>query len=217
MRSDLNRILLRKFEALGGRVIRHMSSVDLTQRGETITNLVEPSGLQAGYTIDATGRTGMLPRALGIREFQVSPRLIAQFGYRLGAIRTEPTFIADAAGWSWTAQVAKGHISAPEPVAHLPATGREGAADVTWRIAETVAGPEVFIAGRRGHRARLGGIARLPACPHVGNDGCQQCSGSTRRHHDAGSRERGVHAVDHGLVPVPSMRKRTVLHASLLI
>jgi len=117
--------------------------------------------IESRYTIDATGGSGVLRRALNIRQFQLSPPLFAHYGYRRGLIEPEPTFAADTNGWSWTAQVApeivcwvrlsfqvsKARLAPPERVAHLPGSGTRGAVDVTWRIAETVAGPGFFIIG----------------------------------------------------------------------
>jgi 2-polyprenyl-6-methoxyphenol hydroxylase-like FAD-dependent oxidoreductase len=94
------------------------------------------------------------------------PRLLANYGY----IETEqaadwliPELHGNAEGWDWMAQVLPGLVAwtrlsfnhgqseAPARLAGLPDAHSMGmgsaSADVTWRIASTIAGPGYFLAG----------------------------------------------------------------------
>lgn len=161
-RADLNRILLRRLEELGGEILRSACPHRAMVEGGTVRGVRMPDrDLPAPVTIDATGRRGLLRRALGIHERRVSPPLLAHFGYCTGNLASEPTFRSGSHGWSWTAQIAedliawvridtdggRGRPSPPDAIGALPTTGPSGARDVTWRIAETVAGPGYFLAG----------------------------------------------------------------------
>jgi len=143
-------------------VVRIDARPEPIRKGDMVLGLRTPDlSIESEYTIDATGGAGVLRRALNIRRFQLSPPLFAHYGYRRGQIESEPTFAADSNGWAWSAQVApetvcwvrlsfqasKARLGPPESIAHLPESGTTGAVEVTWRIAETVAGPGFFIVG----------------------------------------------------------------------
>jgi flavin-dependent dehydrogenase len=161
-RADLNHILLRRLEELGGEILRSGCPLQAMAEGGTVRGVRMPDrDLPAPVTIDATGRRGLLRRALGIRQRRVSPPLLAHFGYCTGNLGSEPTIRGGSYGWSWTAQIGddliawvrvdtdrqRGRPSPPDAIGALPAIGRAGARDVTWRMAETVAGPGYFLAG----------------------------------------------------------------------
>jgi flavin-dependent dehydrogenase len=161
-RADLNRILLQRFEDLGGKIVRSAGPLRPMAENGIVRGVRMPDReLAAAFTIDATGRHGLLRRALGIGQRRASPPLVAQFGYRQGYFGPEPTISGNADGWSWTAQIGddliawvridargrRGRLSPPDVVGDLPATGQTGARDVTWRMSETVAGPGYFLVG----------------------------------------------------------------------
>ena len=112
--------------------------------------------------IDCTGGSHTLARQLMIPIVRHSPRLVARFGYVRGRFDgPTPSIAADATGWTWIAEVERErfhwtrvtepsnrpHISwRPECLRGLVTDASYGA-DVTWRMAEKVAGMGWFLAG----------------------------------------------------------------------
>jgi flavin-dependent dehydrogenase len=162
MRCEFDRVLLDRFRALGGEVVQPSPRVAPILKNGRVSGVRGPDLLiHAPVTIDASGASGLLRRALAISLVRRSPRLVAHYGHRRGVVPPIPRLAGDAAGWSWVAQVepdlvswvrldfASGvaQISIPSELAHLPVVGRSGAADVTWRRATRLAGPGYFLAG----------------------------------------------------------------------
>ena len=125
--------------------------------------------IPAGVVIDASGGRHWLARRLGIGVRRLSPRYIATYGYgqagglpRGPAPPTEPEFHLDRTGWTWIAPVAPGRWHwtrlsfggrrtppdwIPRPLAAVEPCGPSRGADMTWRVARTVAGPGWALAG----------------------------------------------------------------------
>jgi len=120
--------------------------------------------LHARFTIDCSGDTHWLARALGIGFAYHSPRLLARFGYANGAVASLdrlPLIESDPGGWTWLAEVERGnfHWTRVTRYEDRPADGwlppalractptRTRGADVTWRIARRSAGPGWLLAG----------------------------------------------------------------------
>ena len=165
-RQDFDALLLERAGELG---------VDVRQPSAVTGALIGTGGCEgvrtqdgtvtARMTIDATGRTRWLARALGIASPPRSPSLFARYGYVQGSCpaRDEaPALTGDAGGWTWTARVRPniyqwtrlvfdgGKPEAewlPEELRGLTAMAPARGADVTWRMAQRVAGPGWFIAG----------------------------------------------------------------------
>ncbi len=132
--------------------------------------------LKAQYVIDASGLGGWLQRHCALEmPIQVkcfTPKLVVHYGYAKGECPkrdANPLMVADAEGWTWTARV-RPHLYQwtrlnltgkssrqqihknwlPEEFANLQSVGAIKAADVTWRMAQKVAGLGFFIVGDAG-------------------------------------------------------------------
>ena len=113
--------------------------------------------------VDATGAARWLGRALRIDSPARSPQLIARYGYVQGSCpaRDEaPLLVGETSGWTWSARVRAGTYQwtrvrfgsraageVPEELRDLAPLGPVRGADVTWRMAEKVAGPGWFMVG----------------------------------------------------------------------
>jgi flavin-dependent dehydrogenase len=121
--------------------------------------------LTARMLVDATGAARWLARVLDIACPPRSPQLIARYGYVEGdcpARDEAPALVGDALGWTWTAKVRPrvyqwtrltlggarpGPDWAPQELDGLTPCGGARGADVTWRMAEQVAGPGWMMVG----------------------------------------------------------------------
>lgn len=161
-RQDFDALLLERARETGVAVRRPVPVTGLSAGGA----LRSADGiLYARIVIDATGRARWLGRALGIASTPRSPRLVARYGYARGhcpARDAAPALVADRHGWTWTAMVRpdtyqwtrlafNGHRPKPDwmpdEFAGLTPLGPSRGADVTWRLAETVARPGWFMVG----------------------------------------------------------------------
>lgn len=160
-RAELDAILLDRARALGVTAHIHRSHVTPMVSGKQIEGLeIDGQPLRCSFVIDASGQAGWLTRSMGLKYLAVSPQLTAFYGYCEGQLSEEQLFEAGEAGWEWMAQVSPGivnwtslcfgtHKRLPPPVAmsSLPTCNQSGGADVSWRIAPSVAGPAYFIVG----------------------------------------------------------------------
>ncbi len=165
-RADFDALLLERAREAG---------VDVRQPSAVTGTIDGPGGL-AGVTtaegpvparivVDATGRSRWFGRALGIASAPRSPPFFASYGYAEGACPARndaPLLVGDAAGWTWTALVRPDTYQwtrlafdgtqqardwMPDEFRGLKPLGPSRGADVTWRIADTVAGPGWFMVG----------------------------------------------------------------------
>ena len=118
----------------------------------------------ARIVIDATGRARHMARQLDISFEARSPRLIARYGYVTGdcpARDDAPRISGDRSGWTWTSKIRDGLYQwtrvgfddvaedgwLPAEFQGMAPFSRTRGADVTWRIARRLAGPNWFLAG----------------------------------------------------------------------
>jgi flavin-dependent dehydrogenase len=125
--------------------------------------------IAAHVVIDAAGATHLLSRTLGVGVRQLSPRYVATYGYATadsvpssnGCVE-EAELIADPQGWTWIARVGpqRWHWTrlsfhgrrmprswTPPEIASLAPMGPSHGAEMTWRMAEQVAGPGWLLVG----------------------------------------------------------------------
>ncbi|WP_448647363.1 NAD(P)/FAD-dependent oxidoreductase [Pseudomonas mohnii] len=160
-RADLDDILLTQAQQLGAVLHIHRSQVTPISSNGKIEG-VEFDGrmIRCAFVIDASGQGAWLTRAMGHKHLASSPCLTAFYGYCHGHLPEGQLFEVSAVGWQWMAQVSAEVVNwtslrfgihqkplPPSIISSLPSCGRNGGADVTWRIAPSVAGPSFFITG----------------------------------------------------------------------
>lgn len=163
IRSDFDRRLLESTCSRGADVMDGKATRVLTSASGKIRGVTTATGpILASYVMDCSGSCHTLARQLQIPFVRYSRRLIARFGYASGRYDDPaPSIRSDPEGWTWIAEVEPNRFQwtrvtetdrRPGP-AWLPA-GLQGfstelprGADVTWRIAERVAGPGYFLTG----------------------------------------------------------------------
>jgi flavin-dependent dehydrogenase len=167
-RSDLDGILLERARRLGVEVLQPCRVAGAALAGRRVTGVRSDAGeLRARITLDATGSRQWLARELDRSLEQLSPPLVARYGYCAGSIAAHavaPVIELDAAGWTWTAPLAPGLFhwttlgpggrawrreatEVPQAFRQLRPVGRTRGADVTWRRARRPAGPGYFLLG----------------------------------------------------------------------
>lgn len=161
MREDLGAILLDRLIERGGEVLLSTRAIGALSRDGVAEGVSTTAGdIRARVTVDASGASGWLRRSLDVGIREVSPPLIAQYGYRRGVLQDDAAICGDAAGWAWTAQVkpdlvqwttmafAPGGLQGPPTaVLQMDPVGKTRSARVTWREATRMAGPGYFIVG----------------------------------------------------------------------
>ncbi len=162
-RGDFDRRLLESACHRGATLIEADALGVLRNSFGDVTGVMTSSGpLTATYVIDCSGGSHMLARQLQIPIVRHSPRLVARFGYVNGKFDgPAPAISADETGWTWIAEVEPNRFQwtrvteahnrpdsqwLPAGLGALEAEPSRGA-DVTWRMAEKVAGPGWFLAG----------------------------------------------------------------------
>lgn len=118
--------------------------------------------IQSDLIIDCSGSSRFLSKELDIQTLQLSPQLIARYGYAYGKIDDpSPLIVFDKFGWTWIAEVALGQYQWTRvtlakdrpnsdwrpPQFELLRCGPSRGADVSWRLASCLAGPGYFLAG----------------------------------------------------------------------
>jgi flavin-dependent dehydrogenase len=170
-RSRLHTILLEHAKACGAIVMRGERAVHPIFTGRRMTGIVSSAGRHgASFVVDASGHAHWLMRQLRIPVLEVSPRLIALFGWGVPDERGDrapglPEFALESTSWDWRAPIrtdrqAWVHMDLEPDLAKqraidgrskcpagLAPSGKTGARDVTWRIARPSAGPGYFLAG----------------------------------------------------------------------
>lgn len=163
MRSDFDCRMREQAQRRGADIVdAQASGVVWNSAGDVAGLLTSRGSIPARVVIDASGSRHQLARWLGIRMVRHAPRLVARYGYVDGACASpEPLISSDADGWTWVAQVAPGRfqwtrVTTPDrrptsgwrPHAlHGSDFGPRRGSDVTWRMADILAGRGWFLAG----------------------------------------------------------------------
>ncbi|WP_367372174.1 NAD(P)/FAD-dependent oxidoreductase [Pseudomonas lini] len=160
-RADLDAILLTRAQQLGVTLHIHRSRViPISSNGKIEGVEFDGRIFRCAFVVDASGQGAWLTRSLGRKYLPASPCLTAFYGYCHGHLPEGQLFEASTAGWQWMAQVSADVVNwtslhfgvhqkplPPATMSSLSSCGRNGGADVTWRIAPSVAGPSFFITG----------------------------------------------------------------------
>jgi flavin-dependent dehydrogenase len=163
VRADFDQRLLESARNRGAAVrAGKVSEVLFNAPGEVAGVMTSEGPLQATYVIDCSGSAHTLARQLRVPIVRYSPQLVARFGYVNGCFdNPTPSIYPDQCGWTWIAEVEPHRFQwtrvteldyRPEPT-WIPDGLRDlkaepsRSADVTWRMAKTVAGPGYFLAG----------------------------------------------------------------------
>lgn len=164
-RPDFDTALLSLAAEAGVHVHRGVSVLRIAATDGAIGQIETDRGaITARTVIDASGRARYLARQLDVAHRPRSPKLIARYGYVTGrcpARDDAPKISGDRNGWTWTARIRDGLYQwtrvdftdiatddwLPMEFQGMAPLSRTRGADVTWRIAERLAGPNWFIAG----------------------------------------------------------------------
>lgn len=165
-RATFDSLMLNRVRQLGVSVHQPCRAIRPLSDGIRVTGVQTSLGpLTARFVIDAAGSGHWLGQRLSLPIRRYSPRLLVRFGYVKGdctARDDAPAIVADEAGWTWTARVRpklyqwtrlswlegqRPKDSIPDELQGLKPYGPVRAADVTWRIVTTPAGPGYFLVG----------------------------------------------------------------------
>jgi flavin-dependent dehydrogenase len=163
IRADFDRRLLESARSRGATVLSGKMSGVLFNTSDAVAGVMTSEGpVPATYVIDCSGGAHTLARQLHIPILRYSPQLVARFGYATGRFDDPtPSICADQDGWTWIAEVEPHRFQwtrvtemhkrpdrtwIPQCLQGLEAEPARSA-DVTWRMAKTVAGPGYFLAG----------------------------------------------------------------------
>ncbi|MCG8365920.1 MAG: tryptophan 7-halogenase [Pseudanabaenales cyanobacterium] len=165
-RSEFDQRLLQQARVLGVKVWQPCRAIRPIVESNQVAGVFTSAGpLYANFVIDAAGSRHWLARQLGLSIDSRSPRLVAHYGYAEGSCSERdqaPAIVADTHGWTWTARVQprlyqwtrllltptklapdflppEFHALIPQPKRHK--------ANVTWRMANNLAGPGYFLIG----------------------------------------------------------------------
>lgn len=166
LRSDLDRILLKRAEETGVTVVRGVAPASVLLKDNRVTAVQTPGILWSPrYTIDATGRRRWLQQQLRLPLGRLSPRLLAFYGYAHGhcpSLTSEPRFTWRQTYWNWTAPLGQGWYhwmnlafpSSDDSVRTPPSElqtycicKETRIVDVTWRSTPMPAGDGYFLVG----------------------------------------------------------------------
>jgi flavin-dependent dehydrogenase len=163
VRADFDHRLLESAYTRGAAVRNGKVTEVLFNGSDEVAGVMTSEGpIRATYVIDCTGSAHTLARLLHIPIVRHSPRLIARFGYANGCFTNPtPSICPDHDGWTWIAEVEPHRFQwtrVTEPHhrpdrAWIPQCFQDleaepaRCADVTWRMAQTLAGPGYFLAG----------------------------------------------------------------------
>jgi flavin-dependent dehydrogenase len=163
IRGDFDHWLLESACNRGANVVAGNASGVLFNSSDEVAGVMTSVGpVRATYVIDCTGGSHALARQLHIPIVWHSPQLVARFGYVSGCFDgPTPSVSTDQYGWTWIAEVEPNRFQwtrvteahdrpnpawCPQGLRGLEAEPSRGA-NVTWRMAKTVAGPGYFLTG----------------------------------------------------------------------
>ena len=163
LRDDLDRRMLESTCGRGAELITEEVLDVLHDELHAVVGIMTTRGpIRSDYVIDCSGGSQTFVRRTGIPITHYSPKLVARFGYVRGQYDgMSPLITADKTGWTWIAEVEPNRYQwtrvteacnrpqgawRPECLQGMIPESSRGA-DVTWRMAENVAGPGWYIAG----------------------------------------------------------------------
>ena len=163
IRGDFDHWLLESACNRGANLVAgNATGVLFNASGEVAGVMTSVGPVRATYVIDCSGVSHLLARQHHIPIIRHSPQLVARFGYVTGCFDDpSPSIRSDQDGWTWIAEVEPNRFqwtrvteahNRPDPawipydLRGLEAEPSRGA-DVTWRMAKTVAGPGYFLVG----------------------------------------------------------------------
>ena len=163
VRADFDHRLIEQVRMRGAQFLVTKVVGVLTSASDTGAEVMTSEGpIQGVYVIDCSGSTHALARHLRIPIVRYSPNLVARYGYAVGAYDAPtPSIHPDQDGWTWIAEVEPHRFQwtrvteshnrparawIPDGLQALQAESAQSA-DVTWRMATSVAGPGYFLAG----------------------------------------------------------------------
>jgi flavin-dependent dehydrogenase len=166
VRSDFDARLLAEAERAGLEVRHEVAVAEAVVDAAMVVGARWKQGeVRARFVVDAMGDRHRLARQLGSPMVRYSRPLQVRYGYATGHCPNRddaPLIAADEHGWTWTAcigplryQWTRLDLRAGHPVTEWRPTeftgltdlGRVRGADVTWRMAERVAGGGYFLVG----------------------------------------------------------------------
>ena len=166
VRSDFDARLLELAAGAGAEVRHEFAVVEALIDATTVVGARFKQGeVRARFVVDAMGDRQRLARQLGTPVVHYSRPLHVRYGYVTGDCPNRndaPLITADKHGWTWTACVGPqryqwtrldlrdGHpVTEWRPIEFTDLTdqGQVRGADVTWRMAERVAGEGYFLTG----------------------------------------------------------------------
>lgn len=163
IRADFDQRLLDSARSRGAQILAAKVTGVLFNSSDEVAGVMTSEGpVAAPCVIDCSGSAHMLARRLRIPIVRYSPPLVARFGYATGCCEDpSPSIRADHEGWTWIAEVEPnrfqwtrvtevhnrpGRTWIPDDLRDLQAEPSRSA-DVTWRMAQTVAGSGYFLTG----------------------------------------------------------------------
>ncbi len=163
IRADFDHRLLESARSRGAQILAGKASGVLFNASNMVVGVMTSEGpVAAPYVIDCSGGAHTFARQLRIPIVRHSPQLVARFGYATGYIDDPtPSICSDQDGWIWIAEVEPHRFQwtrvtethnqpdrtwIPHGLRDLEAEPSRSA-DVTWRMAKTVAGPGYFLTG----------------------------------------------------------------------
>ncbi|MEE9452372.1 MAG: FAD-dependent oxidoreductase [Gammaproteobacteria bacterium] len=165
-RRDLDAVLLQKAKDLNVEIVMPAKALAVIVEDKRVIGVETSLGkFYAKYCIDASGAWHWLTRKLNFGRQQAAMKLYALYGYGKGfykAAYDDPQIVADDKGWTWIARVAADHYQwtrveftknfldkkwQPKVLNHLQPLGDARSADVSWRIANQLAGSGFFLVG----------------------------------------------------------------------
>lgn len=163
IRADFDQRLLDSARSRGAQILAgKVSGIVFNASNEVAGVMTSEGPVAATYVIDCSGGAHTLARQLRIPIVRHSPQLVVRFGYVTGCFDDpSPSIYSDQDGWTWVAEVEPNRFQwtrvtealnrpdltwIPHGLRDLEAEPSRSA-DVTWRMAEAVAGPGYFLTG----------------------------------------------------------------------
>lgn len=163
IRTDFDHRLIGHARKQGAQIKAARVSGALISTSDTVVGVMTSEGpIYGTYVIDGSGGAHVLARHLRIPIVRYSPALVARYGYVTGSFEgPTPSIHPDQEGWTWIAEIEPHRFQWTRVTeshnrphrAWIPGSLRDlhkepsKGADVTWRMARSVAGPGYFLAG----------------------------------------------------------------------